>query len=310
MRRPGRLVLAACALGLFLIWSNSFVAISYLLGADQAPARLDWIGLTVARFLPAALLSAAYCFGAHRAEAVAVVVRHKGRLLLCALMAVPGYNFALYYGQQHGVPAPVASLTTALLPLFVMVLAFFFLRERITGRTLAGFAIAVAGMVVVALARPGERASYGTVVAVTVLAPLSWSIYTVLSKPVTATVRPLLWTYLAISTGGMLLVPLLPYAWDQWSALDVEGWGAVLYLTVPCTVLGFALWTWLLEHLPASTVGLSVFLNPPLTTVSKLTLAVLAPATFVFSVAPLEIGGGAVALLGLLVATGVRGRVR
>ena len=31
-----------------------------------------------------------------------------------AALAVPGYNLALYYGQQHGVPAPVASLTTAL----------------------------------------------------------------------------------------------------------------------------------------------------------------------------------------------------
>ena len=58
---PGWL-LAATALGLFLLWSNSFIAISYLLGADGAPARFDWVGLTVARFTPIALPSLRVAF--------------------------------------------------------------------------------------------------------------------------------------------------------------------------------------------------------------------------------------------------------
>ena len=39
--RPGVLV-AVWALALFLVWSNSFLAIGYLLGGEQAAAQGDW----------------------------------------------------------------------------------------------------------------------------------------------------------------------------------------------------------------------------------------------------------------------------
>ena len=67
-------------------------------------------------------------------------------------------------------------------------------------------------------------------------------------------------------------------------------------------VIYFAVWTWLLRHLPASTVGFTVFLNPPLTTTSKFLLATLAPATFFFTIRPQEWIGGLMTLSGLAVA--------
>ena len=91
------------AFGLFLLWSNSFIAVSYLLGRDGAAARFDWVGLTVARFLTAGLLCATYCFAFRRAESTSILRAEWPRLLVCGFFAVPGYNLALYYGQQHGV---------------------------------------------------------------------------------------------------------------------------------------------------------------------------------------------------------------
>ena len=310
--RPGRAALVLAALGLFLVWSNSFVAISFLLGGDRSAARLDWVSLTVARFLPAAAVCAVYCLGFHRRESLDVARRHWRRLLACAIAAVPGYNFALYYGQQHGVPAPIASLTTTLLPLMVMSLAALFLHEPLTRNRILGFVVAALGMGLVASARRGEGgAAYAVTVAVTALAPLTWSIYTVLSKPMAHRVPPLLWTYLSVGLGGLLVLPFLPGpVWTQCLALDGVGWFAVLYLTFPCTVLGFALWTWLLKHLPASSVGFTVFLNPPLTTLSKLALAALFPAVFLFQVTARELVGGVVALPELLIAVAPRQNLR
>lgn len=294
----------AVAVGLFLIWSNSFVAMSYVLGGEQAPQQLDWVGLTVARFLPVGPVCALYCFVWRRAETLATVRQHWRRLLVCGFVAVPSYNFALYFAQQHGVPAPVASLTTTLVPLFVMLLAALFLGERLTSRRLLGFGIAATGMLLVSLAKNGERdRAYPLLVALAGIAPLSWSIYSVLSKPVTARVPPIVWTYLATATGTLLVLPFLPGpVWRQCAALDDAGWFAVLYLSFPCTVLGFVVWTWLLKHLPASTVGFTVFMNPPLTAASKQVLALLFPATFVFTIGPLEWVGGVVALTGMAVA--------
>ena len=39
---PSLPVLASIAGGLFLIWSNSFVAASYLLGGEGVEAAFDW----------------------------------------------------------------------------------------------------------------------------------------------------------------------------------------------------------------------------------------------------------------------------
>jgi O-acetylserine/cysteine efflux transporter len=198
----------------------------------------------------------------------------------------------------------VASLITTLVPMFVMVLAAIFLRERLTWRRIAGFAIAAAGMVIISQAKGGAGGGgYPVLIAITALAPLSWSIYSVVSKPMTGRIAPIVWTYLATSLGGLLVLPLLPgRTWRQWAELDAGGWAALLYLAVPCTVLGFAVWTWLLRHLPASSVGFTVFLNPPMTTTSKFILAGLFPATFLFVIQPGEWVGGAVTLIGMALA--------
>lgn len=297
-------VLATAALGLFAVWSNSFIAIGYLLGGERAEARFDWRGLTVARFVTASVVCGGYCLVARRRESVALIRRQWPRLILCGLLVVPGYNFSLYFGQQHGVPAPIASLTTALVPLFVMMLAAAFLGESLTARRVVGFGVAMVGMVLVATAKESAAVvgSYAALVAVTALAPLSWSIYSVVSKPMVGEASPIVWTYLATSTGALATVPLLPATWADWAALDVRGWAALAYLAVPCTVLGFAVWTWLLRHMPASAVGFTVFFNPPLTTLSKYLLAAALPAAFLFDVRAQEWLGGGLALLGMAIA--------
>jgi len=295
---------AGAAFGLFLVWSNSFVAIGYLLGSEGAPARFDWLGLTAGRFLPAAVVAGGYCLLVRRREAMELARAEWRRLVPSAVLAVPAYNLALYYGQQRGVPAPVASLTTALLPLVVLVLAALFLGERLTRQRVIGFAVAVCGMALIALAKRDQvGAAYPLLVLVTAGAPLSWALFSVVSKPLAGRVSPLVWTYLVLAAGGLLVVPLLPLgAWEQIAALDAPGWLALGYLVLPCTVAGFAVWTWLLRRLPATSVGFTVFLNPPLTALSKLALAALFPATFLFAIEPQEWLGGLLALGGLGIA--------
>lgn len=295
---------AGAAVGLFVVWSNSFVVVGYLLGSEGAPARFDWLGLTAGRFLPAAALAGAYCLLFRRRESAALVRAEWRRLVPSSAAAVPAYNLALYYGQQEGVPAPVASLTTALLPLFIVVLAALFLGEGLTRPRVIGFAVAVCGMALIALAKRDDLgAGYPLLVLVTAGAPLSWAVFSVLSKPLAGRASPLVWTYLVIAAGGVMVLPLLPFgAWAQLAALDGPGWLALGYLALPCTVLGFAVWTWLLRRLPASTLGFTVFLNPPLTALSKLVLAALFPATFVFAIETQEWLGGLLALAGLGIA--------
>jgi len=302
---PGAAALGAMALVLFLAWSNSFVAVSFLLGREGVEARFDWISLTVARFLPAAVVMAPYVLFFRCRESWTILKGHPVRLLVAGLLAVPSYNLALYYGQQHGVPAPIASVTTTLAPLFLMVLSALFLGERLTWRRAGAFAVALTGVVLIGRAKqetPGD-VPYSLSVLVLALAPLSWSLYTVISKPLTGRVSSVLWTYLSVMVGTVPLLFVLPFrGGPEMAALDATGWGALLFLSLLCTVLGYALWMVLLRHLPASTLGFTVFLNPPLTTASKWGLSLLLPAMFTFRVLPMEWVGGGVVLTGLLLA--------
>jgi drug/metabolite transporter (DMT)-like permease len=302
--RPSGFYLAV-AFSLFLVWSNSFIAASYLLGTEGRPARFDWVGITVARFLPIAVLCLLYCVIYRRDETVRLLRHHPVRLVVCGLLGVPVYNLTLYYGQQHGVPPPVASLTTALLPLFVMLLAAAVLGERLTARKVTAFLVALVGLVIIALSKgdPRSAADYGVILGITALAPLSWAVYSILSKPIMGAASPLVWTYMTIAVGSIPLLAIAPWrGGPEMMALPADGWAALLYLSVLCTLIGYAVWTWLLKQLQASTAGFTVFFNPPLTTLSQFVLSLLFPAVFVWQLNPLELLGGSLSLAGLALA--------
>ena len=301
------------ALGLFLVWSNSFVAASFLLGRERGAPRFDFASLTVARFATIGPVCLAYAFLLRRKVSLELLRRFPVRLPVAGLLSVPAYNLALFGGQQLGIPVPVASLTTALTPLFVMLLAAAFLGERLALRKAIAFLVAVSGLLVIAFSRGGERelVAYPALIALTALAPLSWSIYSILSQPITRFADPLDWTFLSIGLGSLPLLAISPWiGGPELAKLDGAGWGALLYLSVLCSLAGYAVWSWLLRHLPASSVGFFTFLNPPLAALSKLTLVALFPAVFIWHLSRMELLGGALALAGLAIAIWPRRRIR
>jgi O-acetylserine/cysteine efflux transporter len=301
---PKPAVLVGLTALLFLIWSNSFVAISFVLGNEGVPARLDWLSLTTLRYCLAAIIAAVYCFAWRWQESLIIIRGHWPRLVAAGFFQIPAYNLCLSYGQQHGVPAPVASLETAIAPLFLMILGKLFLKEALSWKKMAGFVVAFVGLLLIASAKESSGGvPYPGLVAITALAPLSWAIYSVLSKPVGNKVSSILWTYLCIIVGTLPLFLLLPaHGLPAALALDATGWGALLFLSLLCTLFGFAAWTWMLKFIPASSIGFTIFLNPPMTTLSKALLATLLPATFAFQVVGREWLGGAIVCAGMVLA--------
>jgi len=300
MGTASRGLLLGATLGLFAVWSATFLCFEVLLAPREGAAPLGWFDLVAARFLPVAALAGGWCLLARRRESLEILRAHPVRLLLAALFCVPGYNGLLYLGMQSRVEGPIASVLTSLVPLYLLVLGRLFLGEALTSRKVAGLLLGFAGVGLIATAREGGGESRALPILLTSLAPLSWAIYTALTRPVMGTRSPLLWTYLVLAAGGLLLLPFLPFVdRDRVASLGAtEGW-LLAYLVLPTTLAGFALWSWLLRHLPAGTVGLTTFLNPPLTLGWKASLGALFPAAFALSVAPREWAGGALALAGV-----------
>lgn len=263
-RRPPRGLVLLALFVLFILWSNSFHAIAYFrreLGVSSG-------SLVMLRYGPAAPFCLAWCLWRWRATRE-LLARHFGRLLLMALCMIPGYNYALNWGQLR-VAADTASLLIATNPVFTLLLALLFLREQARATRLAGTAIAFLGVYLLVQA---QRAAYGPTylpyALVVLLAPLCWAIATVTGKSISDRVDPLLLTFTATALGSLPflvgLVAGLEGTHATLAGLDALGWVALAHLTILCTIVGFAVWFWALRWLQASTAAAFVFLNPPLT---------------------------------------------
>ena len=296
---PGTL-LAAATLGLFAVWSGTFVAFEMLLAPREGEAPLGWFDLVAARYLPTAACAGAWCLLARRRESLEIVRAHPVRLLLSALFCVPAYNGLMYLGMAQRVEGPLASLLTCLIPLYLLAIGRLFLDEPLTRRKTAGLGLGLAGVAILAAARGGEGSARVVPVLFAAAAPLAWAIHSAITRPVTRRRPPLLWTMLVLTAGGAMILPFLPFVdRGRMAALGRTELLLLAYLVVPATLVGFAVWTWLLRHMSAGTVGLTTFLNPPLTLGWKVGLSALFPASFALSVLPLEWLGGGVALAGV-----------
>ena len=266
-KRPSPLAAKMLLVLLFVIWANSFTAIKHLRGIFPP------MELVLARFLPVSIFCAAYLLvsAKRRAESLEILRSSWHKLLGLGIFGVVGYNYFLYVGQSEIKPGAAALLTT-LAPLFTLLLAIPLLKERVPLKRTIGILIAFAGLyIVVAWGSVGLGRVTGILRAdvryalITALAPLSWSIYTIIGKDLVRRYSPVTVTYLSLVIGTIpLLVAWGPHFAPTLLSMDWTYWAALLYLSLFCTIIGFWLWVIGLSVLPATTVASFIYLNPPL----------------------------------------------
>ena len=99
---------------------------------------------------------------------------------------------------------------------------------------------------------------------ITALAPLSWSIYTIIGKDLVKRYSAVTVTYLSLVIGTLpLLSASGPHFVSTLSSIGWTYWIALAYLALFCTIIGFWVWITGLKVLPATTVASFVYLNPP-----------------------------------------------
>lgn len=264
-RDPGLMMKLLLVL-LFVIWSNAFTAIKYLREV------MNPMELVLARFLPAAVFCLVYLLAVPRLRKESTMILRKAPagLVAMGLTGVAGYNFFLYIGQSEIKPGAAALLTT-LSPLFTLLGAIIFLKERVPFRRTLGILIAFAGLyVVVVWGKVGLGRITGIshaelrYVLITALAPLCWTIYTIVGKNLLAKTSAVTVTYLTIIIGTL---PFLAAAgrpfFDALASFSPMHWIALAHLTVLCTLVGFWIWFAALKSMPATSVASFVYLNPP-----------------------------------------------
>ncbi len=251
---------------LFVIWSNAFTAIKH------CREVLSPMQLVLARFLPVLLMGSVWILSVPRLrrEAAATMREAPIKVAGMGLFGVTGYNFFIYLGQSEIKPG-AAALVTTLAPLFTLLFAVLFLREKVPWKRTAGIIIAFIGLfIVLRWGRVGMGRITGIANAdvkfmlIASLAPLSWSLYTIIGKDLIGNRSPVVVTCLPILIGTLPLLPFIDSAFlDAIASMRLSHWAAVAYLSLMSTVLGFFIWNFSLKRMPAVTVASFIYLNPP-----------------------------------------------
>ena len=215
-------------------------------------------------FLRFAIASVAMLPWTFRAEGEAPLTRTERRLFF--LLSFFG-NFLFSICMLSGIAlttATAAGVTLATLPAVVALLSRWFLRETLTPRVWIAIALAVAGIVLLQLARSTEPApepgSALTMLLGNLLlfgAVVCEAIYVIISKRLSATRSPLRVSALINLLGLLLIAPL--GLW-QLASFDVGSLTASLWLLLIFYSLAaslFAVWMWVagLKHVAASHAG-------------------------------------------------------
>ncbi|MCY0878925.1 MAG: DMT family transporter [Firmicutes bacterium] len=190
---------------------------------------------------------------------------------LWANLVLAGFNVSLFYGLQmfalQHLSAGLLSILVYIQPLVSVILARLWLREPLSLRQGAGFALGFLGIVAVSATSLAHRAPWPSVL-LGLGAGLSWSVGTILYKRYTRGGNPVPDVAVQLVAGGLLLTVLAltseSFAAVHWSPSFVGAW---LFSSAIGTALAWVLWARLLQSGTVSHVAVWTFLVPVVSTI-------------------------------------------
>ena len=182
------------------------------------------------------------------------------------LMAVIG-NGGVVWAEQY-VASGLAAVVVAMVPFWsVLIEALLPRGERLTRRAFAGLALGFLGIVVLVWPEltfgGGEGRQFVLGVVALQIACLGWAIGTSYTKRNAQTASPLGAAAMQMILSGVMLLAIAT-ATGEWSRLSftTRTAGAMIYLVLFGTILGYSSYVYALKYLPVSTVALYAYVNP------------------------------------------------
>lgn len=175
-------------------------------------------------------------------------------------------SYGLVYWGEQWVPSGLAAVLFATFPLFVAVLAHFFLPgERLRAKSLVGVLIGFTGVAVLfsedLRAVGGPRTAFAATLML--IAPVASAFANVAVKRWGAGIHPFSISGVSMGLGALLTVPLaLTVERGREVSFGTRPVLAVVYLAVVGSAVAFTVYYWLLRRLPATSLSLINYATP------------------------------------------------
>jgi drug/metabolite transporter (DMT)-like permease len=242
-----------------LAWGSSFIATKIAL-RDVSPVTIVWL-----RFAMGVAVMGLVVLARRQ-----LVLPAPKELAYFALLGFIGITFHQWL-QSTGLVTAQATTTAwivASTPVFIALLGWVILKERLGWVKLAGIFLAALGVLLVvskgdlASLASGQFGSPGDLL-ILISAP-NWAVFSVLSR-----------RGLSRHPAGRMMFYVMGFGWlftsllffngpglGEIGALTPQGWLAVIFLGVVCSGLAYIFWYGALQALPASQVGAFLYLEP------------------------------------------------
>ena len=186
---------------------------------------------------------------------------HAPRFLLLGAVNT-AITFSLFAYAALSITAGLASILNATAPLFTALVAWLWLRERLTLLQWLGMAIGMAGVAWLSASK-AQFALDGSALAIGagVLASVSYGVSASVVKRYFTGVRPLAVAAGSQSAAAVLLLPFAVAAWPSGRPRVVD-WGSAIALGVLCTGLAYILYFRLIARVGPATAMTVTFLIP------------------------------------------------
>lgn len=190
-------------------------------------------------------------------------------IFILGFFGVMVYHFGLNYGEQY-ISAGAASLIIATIPVFILILATVFLKEKITPLKTIGIILALFGVIIISILGKQESSIQieQTYAALAVLvAAIMGALYTIAGKKLLSRYNGLSLTAYVILLGSIGLLPFLSTSLiDEVSVMQPMTWFAIIFLGVFSTVIGYAIWYIALEIKSTSEISIYLYAIPVIST--------------------------------------------
>lgn len=245
---------------LYVLWGSTFLAIAV------AVRHMSPLVMGGTRFVISGGLMLAWC--ALTGRKIAAPPREVAKLTFIGVLLLTTGNTVVGWAEKY-VASGLAALLLAVTPIFMASIEAWVLRTAtLSRRGIGGLLLGSAGVAVLlwpkvhgADSSLGRIQLYGAIALI--LAALSWTIGSLISKYSIFSVDLFAatgWQMLGaglVNTAAALL--LGSYRTVQWTPGAI---GAITYLVIGGSLLGFTAYIWLLEHVPTAKVATYSYVNP------------------------------------------------
>ena len=247
-----------------IVWGGSFVATKVAL-REVSPITVVWLRFSIGLVM--------LC--------LVVVVRHqftiptRRELAYFALLGFIGITFHQWL-QSTGMKTSQATTTAwivATIPIFMALLGWTFLHEKLGSIQVMGIGLAALGVFFVVTQGDFEFLSNGVVGApgdvLVLLSAPNWAVFSVLSRWGLKNHPAIRMVFYVMAFGWLFntILLLMGPGLSEISHLSTTGWWSIIFLGVFCSGIAYIFWYDGLQALPMAQAGAFIYLEPFVTVV-------------------------------------------